>query len=98
MGLVCGDPAQPVRKILFAVDPVAAVTDVEDPLLVVVGLRDDTVTPQPYYGQLYLNYHDGAEQLVALDGDHVFDVLTEAGPQVLDEAILWSLAWLKRTL
>ncbi|MEU9884404.1 Nif3-like dinuclear metal center hexameric protein [Sphaerisporangium sp. NPDC051017] len=25
VGLVCGDPAQPVRKILFAVDPVAAV-------------------------------------------------------------------------
>jgi dinuclear metal center YbgI/SA1388 family protein len=27
VGLVCGDPAQPVRKILFAVDPVAAVAD-----------------------------------------------------------------------
>ncbi|GLW96535.1 Nif3-like dinuclear metal center hexameric protein [Microtetraspora sp. NBRC 16547] len=27
VGLVCGDPAQEVRKILFAVDPVAAVVD-----------------------------------------------------------------------
>ncbi|WP_248961310.1 Nif3-like dinuclear metal center hexameric protein [Sphaerisporangium perillae] len=27
VGLVCGDPAQPVRKILFAVDPVASVAD-----------------------------------------------------------------------
>ncbi|GGK73134.1 GTP cyclohydrolase 1 type 2 [Sphaerisporangium melleum] len=27
VGLVCGDPAQPVRKILFAVDPVAAVAE-----------------------------------------------------------------------
>ncbi|GAA0442221.1 GTP cyclohydrolase 1 type 2 [Acrocarpospora corrugata] len=27
VGLVCGDPGQPVRKILFAVDPVAAVAD-----------------------------------------------------------------------
>lgn len=27
VGLVCGDPDQPVRKILFAVDPVAAVVD-----------------------------------------------------------------------
>lgn len=27
VGLVCGDPAQPVRRIVFAVDPVAAVVD-----------------------------------------------------------------------
>ncbi|MDA0634962.1 Nif3-like dinuclear metal center hexameric protein [Nonomuraea sp. MCN248] len=27
VGLVCGDPAQPVEKVLFAVDPVAAVAD-----------------------------------------------------------------------
>ncbi|GAA4201922.1 Nif3-like dinuclear metal center hexameric protein [Microbispora amethystogenes] len=27
VGLVCGDPGQPVRKILFAVDPVAVVVD-----------------------------------------------------------------------
>ncbi|WP_062353388.1 Nif3-like dinuclear metal center hexameric protein [Herbidospora yilanensis] len=27
VGLVCGDPAQPVRKVLFAVDPVTAVAD-----------------------------------------------------------------------
>ncbi|GAA4910944.1 Nif3-like dinuclear metal center hexameric protein [Streptomonospora salina] len=27
VGLVCGDPAQPVRRILFAVDPVAEVVD-----------------------------------------------------------------------
>ena len=27
VGLVCGDPARPVRRILFAVDPVAAVVD-----------------------------------------------------------------------
>ncbi|MBP2707033.1 Nif3-like dinuclear metal center hexameric protein [Microbispora sp. RL4-1S] len=27
VGLVCGDPGQPVRKVLFAVDPVAAVVD-----------------------------------------------------------------------
>ncbi|MDA0566430.1 Nif3-like dinuclear metal center hexameric protein [Streptomonospora sp. S1-112] len=27
VGLVCGDPAQPVRRVLFAVDPVAAVVE-----------------------------------------------------------------------
>ncbi len=27
VGLVCGDPARPVRRVLFAVDPVAAVVD-----------------------------------------------------------------------
>lgn len=92
------DLRRPFFEDLYAVDPVAEITDYDGPMLVVVGSRDDTVTPQPYYGQLYLNYHDGAEHLTVLDGDHVFDVLTDAGPAVLDQAIAESLAWLDGTM
>ena len=64
----------------------------------VVGLKDMSVTPQPHYGQLYLNYHEGPELLVAVDGDHLFDVMTDQGPAVMDDVIAWSLAWLQQTL
>jgi uncharacterized protein len=83
---------------LYNVDPIATIRSVKRPLLVVVGLRDDAVTPQPYYGQLYLKYHDGPEQLVTVDGDHVFDVMSDQGAVVLDDVIAWSLAWLQQTL
>lgn len=82
---------------LFTVDPVAAITGYDNPLLVIVGIRDTTVYPQPQAGEIFLNYHDGDESLVVLDGDHVFDVLA-TGPEVLDEAIFNSLAWFNATL
>ena len=83
---------------LYHIDPVAAISTVKRPLLVVVGHKDVDVTPQPHYGQLYLNYHNGPERLVAVDGDHLFDVLTDQGPTVLDDVIAWSLIWLQQTL
>jgi hypothetical protein len=83
---------------LYNVDPVAAIRTVHRPLLVVVGLKDTFVTPQPYYGQLYLNYHEGAELLLAVDGDHIFDALSDQAPAMLDDVIAWSLAWLQKTL
>jgi uncharacterized protein len=82
---------------LFTVDPVAAITRYSGPMLVVVGSRDTTVYPMPQQGQIFLNYHDGEEALVVLDGDHIFDVLT-TGPEVLDQAIFNSLAWIMATL
>lgn len=82
---------------IFTVDPVAELAAYGGPVQVVVGSRDDTVWPQPQAGQVYLNYHEGMEQLVVLDGDHIFDVLA-TGPAVLDEAITWALAWLMLTL
>ena len=36
------------------------------------------------------------EQLVVLDGDHIFDIFVHEA--VLDEAIIWGLAWLMMTL
>ena len=83
---------------LFRYDPTAAIAAVEAPLLVIVGLRDTTVTPQPAYGELYLAYHDGAERLVTLDSDHVFNVLTDAEPTIFDGALAWSTTWLADTL
>ena len=82
---------------LFTVDPVAAITAYSGPMLVVVGSRDTTVYPQPQQGQVFLNYHEGEEALVVLDGDHVFDVLA-TGPEVVDQAIFNSLAWFMETL
>ena len=92
------DLDRPFFQDLYNVDPVAAITGYRGPLQVVAGTRDDTVTPQPYYGQLYLNYHPGAEELVVLDGDHVLDVLTGNGPGVLDQAIGEALDWFGRYL
>ncbi len=82
---------------LYTVDPVASITHYPNPLLVVVGSRDTTVYPQPLQGQVFLNYHEGKEALVVVDGDHVFDVLA-TGPEVLDQAIFNSLAWFMETL
>lgn len=92
------DLKTPFFEDIYNIDPVAALSTVRRPLLVVVGLKDVNVTPQPHYGQLYLNYHEGAELLVPVDGDHIFDVMTDQGPAVLDDVIAWSLAWLQKTL
>lgn len=83
---------------LFQYDPVAAIAQVEDPLLVVVGLQDTTVTPQPAYGELFLRAHEGVEQLVAVESDHVYNVLTDPGPQVFDTVVAATVTWLQETL
>lgn len=79
---------------IFLVDPVAEIAGYAGPLLAITGSRDTTVTPQPHAGQVFLDYHDGAEALVVLDGDHIFDVLAEV-TEVIDEALAYSLAWLQ---
>lgn len=89
---------RPFFEDLFKVDPVAEITQYTGPLMSVVGLNDTIVTPQPMAGQLFLIYHPGDnERLVELDADHVFDILGE-GPDNLDDAIAWALAWLSTTL
>ena len=81
---------------LYTVDPVAELATYGGPVQVVVGIKDNVVFPQPLAGQVYLNYHEGVEQLVVLDGDHIFDIFVHEA--VLDEAIIWALAWLSLTL
>ena len=87
----------PFFEDVFLVDPVAEIASYGGPLLVVNGARDTTVTPQPHAGQVFLDYHEGAEALVLLDGDHIFDVLAGA-TEVIDEALAYSLAWLQSNL
>jgi pimeloyl-ACP methyl ester carboxylesterase len=89
---------QPFFEELYTTDPIAAITGYDGPMQVVVGERDDVVTPQPYYGETYMTYHDGREELVVLDGDHVFDVFTGNGAPALDEAIAASVDWFTDTL
>ena len=80
---------------VFLIDPVAEIASYGGPLLAITGSRDTTVTPQPHAGQVFLDYHDGAEALVVLDGDHIFDVLAGDVTEVIDEALAYSLAWLQ---
>lgn len=84
----------PFFEDIFLVDPVAEVASYGGPLLAIVGSRDTTVTPIPHAGQVFLDYHDGDEALVVLDGDHIFDVLVGDVTAVIDEALAYSLAWL----
>ena len=79
---------------IFLLDPVAELASYGGPLLAITGSRDDTVTPQPHAGQVFLDYHEGAEALVVLDGDHIFDVLAGV-TDVIDQALAYSLAWLQ---
>ncbi len=85
----------PFFEDIFLVDPVAEIASFGGPLLAITGSRDTTVTPQPQAGQVFLDYHEGAEALVVLDGDHVFDVLVGDVTEVIDEALAYSLAWLQ---
>jgi len=81
---------------LFNIDPVAEIRKFKNPLMVIVGKQDPIVWPQPTKGQLYMKYHQGQEELVALDYDHAFNWW--AGPEGPDTAFYWSAAWFIKTL
>lgn len=73
--------------------PAAAMAEYEGPLLVIVGSRDTTVTPQPFAGQILLDYHAGIEKLAVFDTDHVWDAFV--GPATIDEKMVpTTLEWL----
>lgn len=80
---------------LYLVDPLAEISYYEGPLLVIVGTRDTVVAPQPLAGRAYLANHEGPEELLVLDTDHVWDAFT--GPDMVDEMALWTLAWFAMT-
>jgi hypothetical protein len=56
------------------------------------------VTPQPAYAELLLRYHDGEERLFMVDSDHVYNVLTDPGPQIYDAVVAETVDWLVETL
>jgi len=73
--------------------PAAAIAEYEGPLLVIVGSRDTTVKPQPFAGQILLDYHAGIEKLAVFDTDHVWDAFV--GPATIDEKMVpTTLEWL----
>ena len=78
---------------LPTVDPVGAIAKYDGPLLVIVGTKDTVVTPQPYAGQVFLDYHDGPEGLMVLPTDHAFDAFT--GPDTVDLMAAASLSFLQ---
>jgi len=81
---------------LFVVNPVAEIAAYDGPLLVIVGSRDTVVFPQPQSGAQFLRYHDGPEELLLLDTDHVWDAFT--GPDMVDQMAFWTGAWLGMTM
>ncbi len=75
----------------------AALANYDGPLQVIVGLKDTLVTPQPASGEILLQYHEGPEELVPVETDHVFDAFV--GPDVIDgKMVPATLAWLKAHL
>lgn len=83
---------------LFLVNPVAAIKDYENPLMVVSGLKDNIVWPQPHQSQIFLDNHDGPEKLIQIDADHEFDYWDGPDAVLLTDAIYWSVAWFMATL
>ncbi len=81
---------------MFLVDPPAAMRGFEGPMMYVAGIKDIIVWPQPHAGQTFMNYHDGMEKLVVLNGDHEFD--SDYSFEVFDEAVYWAAAWFIKTL
>lgn len=81
---------------LFNIDPLAEITKYRNPLMVIVGSNDYIVWPQPAKGQMYMTYHKGHEKLVNLNADHAFNYWE--GPDKLDDAIYWGIAWFIKTL
>jgi len=81
---------------LYMLDPVAEITAYDGPLLVVVGLNDTLVSPQPQSGAIYLAYHRGNGALVEIDADHKFD--SPIGHEKVDELICATAGWLETTL
>jgi pimeloyl-ACP methyl ester carboxylesterase len=80
---------------LFLLSPSAEITSYEGPLQVTVGLMDTIVYPQPYAGQIFLQYHEGSEELVIMDdADHMLNIFT-GDSSVLDRAISNALDFLK---
>jgi len=68
----------PFFQSLYTYDPVAEITEYDGPLLVAVGSKDDVVYPQPASGQVLLDYHEGEEELLVWDMDHVFNAFQNA--------------------
>ena len=82
---------KPFFRDLFNVNPVAEISKFKGPLMVVAGLQDTVVSPQPESAEAFLKYHDGKEAELLLEADHMLGIFTSADP--LNEAIGAAVAW-----
>ena len=62
---------------LAATDPVAGIVPFKGPLLVTSGTNDTVVFPQSETAQVFLDYHDGPEELWVRPMDHVFNAFQD---------------------
>lgn len=83
---------------LFLYDPLGEIRNYKRPMMVISGLKDNIVWPQPHQSEIFLKYHDGFEKLVEIDADHEFDYWDGPAAVKLTDAIYWSTAWFIRTL
>jgi pimeloyl-ACP methyl ester carboxylesterase len=83
---------------LFMMDPVAAIREYEGPMMIVCGLKDNIVWPQPHQSRIFLNNHRGLHQTAVIDADHEFDYWDGPVAEKLTDAIYWSTAWFIETL
>jgi pimeloyl-ACP methyl ester carboxylesterase len=82
---------------LFKYDPVNEISKYDNPLMVISGLRDSLVWPQPQMGELYMSGHNGYEYHLQLDTTHSMGIWF---PEVLmlRESVYWSAAWFIKTM
>jgi len=81
---------------LFTINPVAEIAHYPGSLMVVAGLTDAIVFPQPQAGMLFIDYHWGEERIFVQDSGHIFDLFE--GEENLREVIFETLEWLLETL
>ena len=63
----------PFFRSLTQIDPVAEIVAYQGPLLVTAGINDAIVFPQPEAAQVFLDYHQGPEELWTRPMDHSFN-------------------------
>jgi pimeloyl-ACP methyl ester carboxylesterase len=83
---------------LFSVNPLVELRTYKNPMMVISGLKDNIVWPQPAASAVFLKYHDGYERLVQIDADHEFDYWDGPVAEKMTDAIYWSVAWFIKTL
>lgn len=87
---------KPFYNELFLIDPVAEIASYFGPLMVVIGLNDDVVFPQPHAGQIFIDNHFGWRKFVQLETDHMFGIFS--GPEILVEAVYEAIDWVYLTM
>ena len=82
---------------MITMSPLTEILKFGGPLLVVVGIHDEHVSPQPQMGEAFLCNHTGTHELLMLETDHTFNI--GAGEtDSLDKAIRKTTEWFKKAV